>query len=85
MTAESFDDGRTDVPGGITGPVGRVIVVGAGIAGLTVANALTQAGTECVVLEARDRIGGRGYTRPTWAARRSTSAARGSTCRAGTR
>src|ERR1051326_9407154 len=54
VTAESFDDGRTDVPGGITGPVERVVVVGAGIAGLTVANALARARTECVVLEARD-------------------------------
>ncbi len=40
----------------------RVVVVGAGIAGLTVANALTHAGVECVVLEARDRIGGRLHT-----------------------
>ena len=44
------------------GPVERVVVVGAGIAGLTVANALTHAGAECVVLEARDRIGGRLHT-----------------------
>src|SRR5512135_1481044 len=62
LTAESFDDGRADVPGGITRPVERVVVVGAGIAGLTVANVLTHAGTECVVLEARDRIGGRLHT-----------------------
>jgi monoamine oxidase len=62
LTAENFDDGRADVPGGITGPVERVVVVGAGIAGLTAANALTHAGTECVVLEARDRIGGRLHT-----------------------
>jgi monoamine oxidase len=62
LTAESFDDGRTDVPGGVTGPVERVLVVGAGIAGLTVANALARAGTECVVLEARDRAGGRLHT-----------------------
>jgi len=62
LTAESFDDGRTDVPGGVTGPVERVVVVGAGMAGLTVANALTHAGTECVVLEARDRTGGRLHT-----------------------
>jgi aspartate oxidase len=41
LTAESSDDGRTDVPGAVAGPVERVVVVGAGIAGLTVANALT--------------------------------------------
>jgi monoamine oxidase len=39
-----------------------VVVVGAGIAGLTVANALGHAGVECVVLEARRRIGGRLHT-----------------------
>ena len=62
VASADFDDGRTDVPGGVAGPVERVLVVGAGIAGLTVANALTQAGVECVVLEARDRIGGRLHT-----------------------
>jgi polyamine oxidase len=62
VAAADFDDGGTDVPGGVAGPVGRVLVVGAGISGLTVANALTQAGVECVVLEARDRIGGRLHT-----------------------
>jgi len=39
-----------------------VVVVGAGIAGLTVANALAHGGIECVVVEARDRIGGRLHT-----------------------
>ncbi len=62
MAAGEFDDGGRDVPGGVTGTVGRVVVAGAGIAGLTVANALTQAGVDCVVLEARDRIGGRLHT-----------------------
>jgi polyamine oxidase len=62
VTAENFDDGRTDVPGGLTGPVEHVVVVGAGIAGLTVANALAHAGAECVVVEARDRVGGRLHT-----------------------
>ncbi len=62
MAAGEFDDGGRDVPGGVTGTVGRVLVAGAGIAGLTVANALTQAGVDCVVLEARDRIGGRLHT-----------------------
>ena len=38
------------------------MIIGAGIAGLTVANALSQANVDCVVLEARDRIGGRLHT-----------------------
>lgn len=57
-----YNDGRTDVPGGIVRPVERVVIVGAGIAGLTVANALTHAGVDCVVVEARRRIGGRLHT-----------------------
>jgi monoamine oxidase len=57
-----FDDGGPEIPGGILGPVERVLVVGAGITGLTVANALALAGVDCVVLEARSRIGGRLYT-----------------------
>ena len=62
LIAEGFDDGRADVPVGAAEPVERVVVVGAGIAGLTVANALAHGGVECVVVEARDRIGGRLHT-----------------------
>lgn len=38
------------------------IVVGAGVAGLTAARLLTDAGRRVVVLEARDRVGGRVWT-----------------------
>ena len=62
VAAGSYDDGRADVPGGVTRPVDRVVVVGAGIAGLTAANALTHVGIECLVVEARGRIGGRLHT-----------------------
>ncbi|MEU6201536.1 FAD-dependent oxidoreductase [Streptomyces sp. NPDC047061] len=40
----------------------RVIVIGAGVAGLTAAFRLRQAGAEVVVLEASDRVGGRMWT-----------------------
>ena len=62
MNVGPFDDGSPDIPDGTTGPVGRVLVVGAGIAGLTVANALRSAGVDCTVFEARPRLGGRLHT-----------------------
>lgn len=44
----------------------RVIVVGAGLAGLSAARDLAATGAEVTVLEARDRIGGRIWTSRHW-------------------
>lgn len=41
----------------------RIVVVGAGFAGLAAADALMRGGAEVVVLEARDRVGGRVWSR----------------------
>jgi len=62
MKTGVFDDGTDAVPDS-AGEPGRVIVIGAGFAGLAAANALQKAGVNCVVLEARDRLGGRAHTR----------------------
>ena len=42
----------------------RVVVIGAGFAGLAAADALRSAGAEVTVLEARDRVGGRVWSVP---------------------
>jgi monoamine oxidase len=51
-----------DLPTRVDGPIERVVVVGAGVAGLVAARALHLAGIDVVVVEGRDRIGGRTHT-----------------------
>jgi polyamine oxidase len=51
-----------DIPAPVDGSIERVIVVGAGMAGLVAARALHLAGIDVVVVEGRDRIGGRTHT-----------------------
>ena len=41
-----------------------VVVIGAGLAGLSAARVLAASNLDVIVLEARDRVGGRTYTRP---------------------
>ena len=40
----------------------RVVILGAGVAGLSAAYELGKAGYQCTILEARDRVGGRNFT-----------------------
>lgn len=61
LAAPDFREPRQgDLPAGNRGKT--VVILGAGIAGLTAAYELGKAGYRCVVLEAKDRIGGRVWT-----------------------
>lgn len=67
LAAGCTDDGlrsgpATTRPRPDAGAARRVVVVGAGLAGLTAALDLSDAGWEVVVIEARDRVGGRVHT-----------------------
>lgn len=61
--------GRQSGPARDVGDAGDVdvAVIGAGIAGLSAARTVAAAGGSCVVLEARDRVGGRIWTSDAWA------------------
>ena len=53
--------GPPALPAG-AGKGARVVILGAGVAGLSAAYELRKAGYDCTVLEARDRVGGRNFT-----------------------
>jgi polyamine oxidase len=55
----TVDDGSLRVPAAVPGEAIRVIVIGAGVAGLVAARALRRQGVEVVLVEARERVGGR--------------------------
>jgi monoamine oxidase len=50
-----------------TGPPKRVVIIGAGLAGLVAGHELKRAGHEVVLIEAQNRVGGRIYTLRTFA------------------
>lgn len=62
MTHGAFEEGVRAARWAIERGSQRVIVVGAGFAGLGAARTLADAGVDVVVLEARDRIGGRAHS-----------------------
>lgn len=57
--SDNTDDDSTTDP---ADPANRIIVIGAGLAGLAAASELQKQGHDVLVLEARDRIGGRIHT-----------------------
>lgn len=62
MTHGAWDDGLRAAELALRAGARRVIVIGAGCAGLAAARRLREQGVDCVVLEARERIGGRTHS-----------------------
>ncbi len=63
VTAAAIAAGPLLRAGGRPGPKARVVIVGAGLAGLTCAYRLKLAGVDATIYEAQTRIGGRCWTR----------------------
>lgn len=64
--ASSSSASATSAPAPADGRNADVLVIGAGIAGLRAAEVLVANGRRVIVLEARDRLGGRIYTDRSW-------------------
>ncbi|MEN9645919.1 MAG: Flavin-dependent L-tryptophan oxidase RebO precursor [Actinomycetota bacterium] len=62
MTHGAYDEGVRAARWAVDGGARRIAVIGAGFAGLGAARTATDLGADVVVLEARDRIGGRAHT-----------------------
>ncbi|MCO1620469.1 flavin monoamine oxidase family protein [Pseudomonas putida] len=62
MTHGAWNDGLRAAEAAVSAGASKVIVIGAGCAGLAAAQRLRERGVDCTVLEARGRIGGRTHT-----------------------
>lgn len=62
MTHGAWEEGERAARWAIETGADSVIVIGAGFSGLSAARALVARGVDVVVLEARDRVGGRAHT-----------------------
>ncbi|KAI3390292.1 hypothetical protein diail_10493, partial [Diaporthe ilicicola] len=52
------------LPDGVSPEISDVLIIGAGLAGLSAAHEVLRAGLSCVILEARDRVGGKLWSQP---------------------